>query len=238
MGTQVNRRYTSEDHAFRENDPYARAKYDLTLRWLTPYIRPGSLLYNIGVGSGYFNHLAASRGLRVVGCEPDPQAFLAARQTAPAGCEILNVGLHAFAEDRPQASLVVMHDVLEHIENDAEAARSLRRIVADDGIAVLSVPALNALYGRHDEELGHYRRYSSNTLISILSPYFKLRRLRWYGMASIPIAFYFSRWRRQPYPVGATRSFVGNAYAAVCAIESWIPEPIGTSLIVELSPRA
>jgi SAM-dependent methyltransferase len=200
-------------------------------------MRPGSLLYNVGVGSGYFNHLAASRGLSVIGCEPDPDACTAARETAPVGCEILNVGLEAFAQGRLPAAFVVMHDVLEHIDDDASAVQSLRRLVADDGVVVVSVPALNSLYGRHDEELGHYRRYTTKSLLRVLSPHFHVRRLQWYGMASIPIAFYFSRWKRQPYPVGATKSLVGNAYAAVCAIESRIPEPIGTSLIVELTPR-
>jgi 2-polyprenyl-3-methyl-5-hydroxy-6-metoxy-1,4-benzoquinol methylase len=233
----VNASYTSDDHAFRENDPYARAKYELTLRWLSPRIRAGETLYNVGVGSGYFNHLAAARGLSVVGCEPDSIAFASALATAPPSIELLNCGLAEFAAGRAPARFIVMHDVLEHIEDDASAAASLRSIVADDGVVILSVPALMSLYGLHDEQLGHYRRYTARSLRAVLEPHFVVRRLQWYGMASIPIAFYFSRWKRKSYPLGGSRSLIGDAYGAVCAAESYLQEPIGTSLVVELLPR-
>jgi SAM-dependent methyltransferase len=237
MSAAANPRYSGADHAFRESDPYARAKYDLTLRWLSPYARVGDLLYNVGVGSGYFNHLAVSFGMRVVGCEPDPAAFGAAAASAPAGCEVLPCGLADFARDRAPARFVVMHDVLEHIEDDVAAAATLRGLVATDGTVVLSVPALMSLFGRHDEELGHYRRYTPRTLRRVLDPHFAVERLQWYGMASIPIAWYFSRWRRIAYPLGSVRSPLGAAYAAVCAAESYLREPIGTSLIARLRPR-
>jgi SAM-dependent methyltransferase len=228
--------YTSEDHSFRESDPYARAKYELTLRWLAPYMQAGDLLYNVGVGSGYFNHLAAARGLHVVGCEPDPLAYEAARRTAPAGVELVNQRLDEFADARSPAKFVVMHDVLEHIEDDSAAVQALRRIVATGGRAIVSVPALQSLYGLHDEQLGHYRRYEAAALRRVLEGAFTIRRLQWYGLASIPIAFYFSRWKRQAYPIGTTRSTAGAVYGRICALESRIPMPIGTSLIAELTP--
>ncbi len=235
--TGLNAGYTSDDHSFRENDPYARAKYELTLRWLAPYMRAGDLLYNIGVGSGYFNHLAAPRGLRIVGCEPDPAAYEAALRSAPAGVEVLNATLGSFAGNRKPAKFVVMHDVLEHIDDDVGAVRALRGIVAADGRAIVSVPALQSLFGLHDEQLGHFRRYTARSLRRVLELEFTVRRLQWYGFASIPIAFYFSRWKRKPYPIGATRSLAGTIYGNVCALESRIPEPLGTSLIAELIPR-
>jgi SAM-dependent methyltransferase len=237
MAIAPNARYSGTDHAFRENDPYARAKYELTLRWLAPRMRSGDVLYNVGVGSGYFNHLAAARELRVVGCEPDEEAFRAARDSAPRGCELHRCGLEEFARDRAPAPLVVMHDVLEHIQDDAAGAAALRAIVAPGGTVVLSVPALMSLYGHHDEELGHYRRYTVRSLRRVLEPHFRFERLQWYGMASIPIVWYYSRWRRQPYPLGATRSLVGAAYARMCAVESFLAEPVGTSLIARLTPR-
>ena len=51
--------YTADDHAFRESDEYARAKYDMTLRWLGP--AAGRTLLNVGCGNGLFNELAIGR---------------------------------------------------------------------------------------------------------------------------------------------------------------------------------
>jgi 2-polyprenyl-3-methyl-5-hydroxy-6-metoxy-1,4-benzoquinol methylase len=229
--------YTSADHSFRENDPYARAKYELTLRWISSSVRPADTLYNIGVGSGYFNHLAAARGMNVVGCEPDPEVFAAAVRTAPPGTAIVNGTLDEFARERAPAKFIVMHDVLEHIEDDVAAIRSLKQLSAPGGRIVLSVPAMPELFGLHDEMLGHFRRYTAARLRDIVEPEFVIRRFRWYGMASIPIVLWFSRWQRKPYPIGATKSFAGTVYGRLCAIESRVAEPIGTSIILELSPR-
>lgn len=235
---EPNALYSGEDHAFRENDPYARAKYELTLRWLQAEMAAGETLYNVGVGSGYFNHLAVSRGARVVGCEPDEATFRAALDTAPANCELHHCGIEEFARGRSPAKLVVMHDVLEHIADDAGAAEVLHGLVERGGAAVLSVPALMSLFGRHDEELGHYRRYTPTALRRVLEPWFTVERLRWYGMASIPIAWYFSVFKKRGYPLRLGYSPLGAIYGKVCALESYVPEPIGTSLIARLAPRA
>jgi 2-polyprenyl-3-methyl-5-hydroxy-6-metoxy-1,4-benzoquinol methylase len=238
MRSGLNASYTKKDHVFRSEDPYARAKYGLTLRWLGSRLRPGAVLYNIGVGGGYFNQIAASaQGTRIVGCEPDAAAFAHAQESAPANCELVQSGLEEFAHDREPANIVVMHDVLEHIDDDRGAAQTVRRLLTDDGVAILSVPALMSLYGLHDEELGHFRRYTASSLRAVLEPHFVIERLRWFGMASIPIAWYFSRYRRSPYPAVQTSSAAGSVYAAVCELESHVPEPIGTSLIVQLRPR-
>jgi SAM-dependent methyltransferase len=234
----INVAYTQHDHALRENDRYARAKYHLTLRWLRPHIRAGALLYNIGVGSGYFNHLAVRAGLNVVGCEPDPAAYVAAAASRPhAGCDLVEAGLAVFARGRTPADFIVMHDVLEHIEDDAAAARDLRSLAKRGTRIVLSVPASPRLFGQHDVELGHFRRYTKKTLRAVLGSAFRFRRLRYFGMASIPIVMYFSVIKRASYPrAGAADNLLSKTYGAVCTLESYVPEPLGTALIAELEP--
>jgi SAM-dependent methyltransferase len=227
--------YTQADHAFRDLDPYAKAKYDLTLRWLRGIAGRQTVLYNIGCGSGYFNALASQCCARVVACEPDPEAYeRAVRRTARGGdgVEVLNCGLGEFARARAPADVVVMHDVLEHIDDDRSAAATLAGLVRPGGIAVVSVPAYQAFFGLHDELLGHYRRYGVRQLRALLEPHFRIERLRQFGMLSIPLVLWFSRWRRRRYPVGAAGGWLGKAYAALCAAESYVPEPVGTSILV------
>lgn len=60
--------------------------------------------------------------------------------------------------------VVVMLNVLEHIENDAEALRQVKRILKPDGVAVLEVPAGPQLYDAYDKILMHYRRYTLKQL--------------------------------------------------------------------------
>lgn len=67
--------------------------------------------------------------------------------------------------DRP-ASLVLLMDVIEHIEDDRAFLTGLRcRPYVDPRTTVLiTVPAYQALFCSHDTFLGHYRRYSNPSL--------------------------------------------------------------------------
>jgi 2-polyprenyl-3-methyl-5-hydroxy-6-metoxy-1,4-benzoquinol methylase len=57
--------------------------------------------------------------------------------------------------------LLLLLDVIEHVVDDRAFLRGLIRDNLEPGAAVLiSVPAWQALYTRHDESLKHHRRYS------------------------------------------------------------------------------
>jgi SAM-dependent methyltransferase len=61
-------------------------------------------------------------------------------------------------------STVVAVNVLEHIEQDSAALRSLARLVEPGGRIVLWVPGYMQLYGEFDRRVGHVRRYTPATL--------------------------------------------------------------------------
>src|SRR5579864_5321971 len=110
--------YTGADHRFRENDHYAAAKYEVTLRWLGP--AAGRRLVNVGCGSGLFNAMASQAGFEVEACEPDPIAFKAAAADAPPGVDVHNAGILEF-QPSADADVVILHDVLEHIDQESAA---------------------------------------------------------------------------------------------------------------------
>jgi 2-polyprenyl-3-methyl-5-hydroxy-6-metoxy-1,4-benzoquinol methylase len=232
----VDATYTADDHQFRENDQDARAKYEITLRWLGA--GASRKLLNIGCGGGLFNELASNAGFDVAACEPDPQAHALALAAAPPGVTVHLGGL--FEAGLPaDADVVVMHDVLEHIEDDASAVAKLAQLVAPGGRIVISVPAMQSLFGLHDERLGHYRRYSRRSLRRALAPSFEIQRMRYFGLSLIPVTLAFSKLMRRPYPTGAAQgpSLVGKMFAVVCRVEGQVPLPLGTSLICEATRR-
>lgn len=56
---------------------------------------------------------------------------------------------------------ILMFDVLEHIEDDAEFLKNtVEPMLEDNGKIIMSVPAYQSLFSKHDEELRHYRRYN------------------------------------------------------------------------------
>jgi SAM-dependent methyltransferase len=224
--------YTTADHEFRDDDVYALGKYQLTKRWLEPLPDRG-VLFNIGCGAGQFNTMAVDLGFTVHGFEPDPKACALALTNLPAEhCDVQQIGIEEIQGEHV-ADVIVMHDVLEHIQDEAATVARLATLLKPGGVLAMSVPALPSLFGYHDEQLGHYRRYTRHTLRTALQSTFRIDRLRYYGTTMIPITLWYSRIRRQPYPTAdvAGGGIAGRGLAAICRAEERIPGPLGTSLV-------
>ncbi len=56
--------------------------------------------------------------------------------------------------------LALALDVIEHVPDDLAALTELNRVLKPGGSLLVTVPALNLLWGPHDVANGHYRRYS------------------------------------------------------------------------------
>lgn len=234
--------YKTQDHLLRSRDEYAQGKYDITTAWLAPRVRPGQLLLNIGCGSGEYNAKAHTMGLRVVACEPESNAFALAAQHAPRGtpsCEVFHCGLMELGRHTAPADFIVMHDVLEHIEDDVAAVQVVHSLLAPGATAVISVPAYQWLFGHHDVQLGHYRRYTRGALLELFRKDFEIEAARYYGASFIPIALWFSRWSNKGYPVAqATQGMTYKALRLVCQLESRVAMPIGTSVLIRVRKRS
>ena len=60
---------------------------------------------------------------------------------------------------------VIMLNVLEHIGNDVEALNEANKLLCDNGLLILEVPAGKFLYDEYDKQLLHFRRYKMLDLI-------------------------------------------------------------------------
>lgn len=235
----VNKSYEHLDHRFRTYDQYALAKYDITLRWLKACgSLQGTKLLNVGCGAGLFNRLAAQAGARVVGIEPDCASLDLAREEA-AGYDIeLRHGDVFSIKTDEQFDVIVIHDVLEHIKDDERVLEYLSQLLSEEGRVVISVPALPILFGFHDENLGHYRRYTKYTLARVMRAHFTLVRSRYFGASFVPVVALLSVLLRRPYPLkAATTGLRATALRFICQCETHLPLPFGTSLLVEAKRR-
>ncbi len=64
--------------------------------------------------------------------------------------------------------VLVLLNVLEHIEDDAAAAKQMYRLLRPGGIAVVEVPAGPHLFDVYDKLLLHHRRYTAGQIESTL----------------------------------------------------------------------
>jgi len=59
----------------------------------------------------------------------------------------------------PEFDLVTLLDVLEHVQDDQAALKSLNGLLKPSGYLLITVPAYPFLWSGHDEAHHHYRRY-------------------------------------------------------------------------------
>jgi SAM-dependent methyltransferase len=65
--------------------------------------------------------------------------------------------------------LVLATDIVEHVDDDARAMKEIARVLSPGGIALLTVPAFQSLWGRQDEVSQHKRRYGRSTFAGLVT---------------------------------------------------------------------
>lgn len=62
---------------------------------------------------------------------------------------------------------VLMLDVIEHIKDDNQVLREAKRIIKVGGSIILTAPSLPFIWSAHDQNQGHFRRYTRSRLIEL-----------------------------------------------------------------------
>lgn len=224
-----------DDFLAKSGDVYAQSKYRVLLKWMSG--RGRLRVLNAGCGSGELSCLLAAAGHRVVGIDPDPTYIGLAR--ARAGSNFPDSEYHVCSiEDYTGPSdfdAAISTDVLEHIRDDRTAFAKMAARVRPGGLILVAVPAGQWLFGYHDEQLGHFRRYSKAALRKLVADHCTVTKMRYFGGTLIPVCLAYSRWLRKPYPVGqvgAKPGLVSRVLNGLLALERVVPLPLGTSVLM------
>ncbi len=146
----------------------------------------------------------------------------------------------SFAPGR-RYDLVVMLDVLEHLEDPRRALGHVHDLLAADGRLLLTVPAFQLLWTHHDELNRHFRRYTKSGLLADVQGS-GLRVLEsWYAFQWLYLAKLVERVRERvagpspPEEVPAER--LNETLYRLCAVEQRVMGrhlPFGSSLVAVL----
>lgn len=188
------------------------------------------------VGSGLGEFAAQFEGLdRLVVTDADPLAVdaLARRFAGRPEVEVRAVVLGDGTRVEPPVASVVAVNVVEHLEDDVAALRTLAAMVEPGGSVVLWVPAYMALYGDFDRRVGHHRRYTPRTMrraaeraglvVQRCHPVNLLGGLAWWAAV---------RLGRAGSPKPAAVAVYDRAVVPVtCVLERLRPPPFGQSVL-------
>lgn len=144
------------------------ARRRIVRRILPHFVPTGSEPRIVDVGCGTGGVIGALEGSRL-GLDPSPTAIEVARERYP-GCEF-RVEEAAAAADREggAADVVLLMDVLEHVEDDAGLLADATRLLKSGGHLLATVPADPRLWSEHDVAHGHHRRYTLSDFAGLLS---------------------------------------------------------------------
>ena len=126
---------------------------------------------------------------------------------------------------------IICLTVLEHVEDDRGSLVAIREMLAPGGRLVLLVPALPALYGTMDRELGHHRRYKRGALADLLrSTGFNVAHTEYFNLAGVPGWWLAGRVLRRPMiPAGSLKLY--DVLVPFFRLERLLPWRVGQSLI-------
>lgn len=185
-----------------------RAVLDDVLRRFVPRRQRPLRLLDVGAGAGSMLPTFLQYG-EVSAMDTAPEAVAYCERRFP-GVRATVGRLPADIEASPTYDVIGAFDVLEHIEDDDDAARAIAAALLPGGVFVCSVPAFMSLWGPHDDLNHHRRRYRRPELVALLegaglrvlwSSYFNT--LLFAPIAALRLV----RRRRRDTPVGGASDF-------------------------------
>lgn len=187
------------------------------LRRFLGNIKAESVL-DVGAGSGIFSRQLLDAGICQEALCVDP-AYRAERAEFHHGRPIRFVR----SVDRVAQRLVLMMDVLEHVDDDVGLLRHYTATMPPEGHVLITVPAFSFLWSGHDVFLEHLRRYTKRTLETIVGKAgLHVVRSRYFFGTLFP-AIAALRWRER-------RRIERGKVAAKSDLKSY-PAPVNSALI-------
>ena len=148
-------------------------------------------ILEIGCSGGPLLNLLISQGYsHVVGIDNSKEAIRRCKERGFKKVFLMDGAEPNFNSE--QFDVIIASDVLEHIQNDKRAVKRWEGILRKGGIVICFVPALRALWSKHDEDNKHYRRYTKKYLASLFKENgHNIIRLSYWNVALfLPILFY------------------------------------------------
>lgn len=169
---------------------YYRSKLK-ALRRLLHGFAPSKIL-DVGAGSGFFSRqLLADDSTDEVWCVD--LNYASDSDTIENGKSIH----FRRSVDSVDADLVLLMDVLEHVDDDARLLSEYVSKVPRNTTFVISVPAFQFMWSPHDDFLEHKRRYTLAQIEKVVTSCgLKVSASSYFYGAVFPAAFLFRMWRK------------------------------------------
>lgn len=166
---------------------WVKRRFDVLKKLLGPGFRPTGPVAEVGCGHG----LVQARFREVYGVPVDGyelNEFALSQSVAKEQPRYIYDIYERREELKGRYGVIVMFDVIEHIEDEKGFLEAVLFHLAPGGLLAVNVPALEWLRSRYDDEQGHFRRYTLRQLEELGAGcgLFRLKSTYW-ALPMVPI---------------------------------------------------
>lgn len=173
--------------------------------FIRPYLKNYILEVGAGIGSTTQHLIAQAQVSSWLCIEPDASLFAKieqaiAQQQLPSVCKGFSGVLSELDAQLHQADAILYIDVIEHIEDDLAELLLAEKYLKPGGYLIILVPAHQYLYSPFDEAIGHYRRYSRQSLLEVLPKNLQVKKNLYLDSVGFSASWIQKKFLKQTYP--------------------------------------
>lgn len=151
-------------------------------------------ILEIGCGTGMLTKFLSNYGT-ITGIDISPEAISFCQKQGLEKVFKADINSMDITPHRSKYDLVVASDVLEHIQDDMQAMKNIKKMLKESGRFLLTVPAHKFLWSEHDEALHHKRRYHSLEITKKLKDAgFTVAKKTYFVATALPAIVLFRLW--------------------------------------------
>jgi SAM-dependent methyltransferase len=166
---------------------WIRRRFEVMRRLADSVVRNSKRAAEIGCGNGLLQKdIEDCYGMPVAGFDLNEVALQKnVSRLSPLYCYDIH---HRNPEFRAHFDLLLLFDVLEHIEDESGFLQSVNFHLADSGTLLINVPAHQFFFSDYDRAAGHIRRYSVSQLAKVAEQNgLKARAFTYWGLPLVPL---------------------------------------------------
>jgi ubiquinone/menaquinone biosynthesis C-methylase UbiE len=129
-------------------------------------IPKNSVALEVGCGTGSNLRVLVTAGLEPIGLDRSIYALTLVqnKENSP----LLAGDLNDLPLKAKSIGLIIAMDILEHLDDDTRGIDESYRVLKENGLLILTVPAFKFLWGIQDRVTGHKRRYMRKQIVNRL----------------------------------------------------------------------
>lgn len=129
--------------------------------YLHHFVKPfakGKRVLDIGCGEGGVLAPFESEGYDCTGLEYSPNRIQFAEEKNASHIKFIEGNIEEYSSDE-KFDVILILDVIEHLNNKLHALKNIRQMLASDGILVVSFPPFRSAFGGHQQVMNSFLKY-------------------------------------------------------------------------------